>query len=162
MQTVKSTCSEPQRHAYGIGHQALGRAQLWNGYETVARRMSNYFASASSCFDLIACIRSTFGNGCILISFFSFILTSNKISSSSGTRFSKYGNLTTRLQVTVLWIRELLNYYWRPLYIYLCNFRASNFRAPVTCAGAEFREFFSRKKLPEIFFRPHGLGSWYV
>jgi hypothetical protein len=31
-----------------------------------------------SCFDLIACIRSTFGNGCILSRFFSFILTSNK------------------------------------------------------------------------------------
>jgi hypothetical protein len=31
-----------------------------------------------SCFDLIACTRSTFGNGCILSSFFSFILTSNK------------------------------------------------------------------------------------
>ncbi len=28
-----------------------------------------------SCFDLIACIRSTFGNGCILSRFFSFILT---------------------------------------------------------------------------------------
>jgi hypothetical protein len=37
--------------------------------------MSNYFkvAYASSCFDLIACTRSTFGNGCILSGFFSFI-----------------------------------------------------------------------------------------
>ncbi len=31
-----------------------------------------------SCFDLIACTRSTFCNGCILSSFFSFTLTSNK------------------------------------------------------------------------------------
>jgi hypothetical protein len=30
---------------------------------------------------LIACTRSTFGNSCILSSFFSFILTSNKVSS---------------------------------------------------------------------------------
>ncbi len=35
-----------------------------------------------SCFDLIACTRSTFGNGCILSRFFSFILTSNKFLSS--------------------------------------------------------------------------------
>ncbi len=31
-----------------------------------------------SCLDLTACTRSTFGNGCIWTSFFSFILTSNK------------------------------------------------------------------------------------
>jgi hypothetical protein len=31
-----------------------------------------------SCFDIIACIRSTFGNGCILSRFFCFILISNK------------------------------------------------------------------------------------
>ncbi len=42
-----------------------------------------YFESESeseSEFDLIACERSTFGNDCILSSFFSFILTSNKFS----------------------------------------------------------------------------------
>jgi hypothetical protein len=31
-----------------------------------------------SCFDLIACIRITVGNGCILSRFFTFNLTSNK------------------------------------------------------------------------------------
>jgi hypothetical protein len=30
-----------------------------------------------SCFDLIACIRSTIGTGCVSSGFFSFILTSN-------------------------------------------------------------------------------------
>jgi hypothetical protein len=38
-----------------------------------------------SCFDLIACIRSTFGNGCILSRFFSFILTSNKFTYSGAS-----------------------------------------------------------------------------
>ncbi len=42
-----------------------------------------------SCFDLVACTRSTFGNGCILSSFFSFrgILTSNKFSKLRGKNY---------------------------------------------------------------------------
>ncbi len=52
-------------------------------YECVFQNGFEYTCKAClyvlrTCFDLIACTRSTFGNGCILSRFFSFILTSNK------------------------------------------------------------------------------------
>jgi hypothetical protein len=44
----------------------------------LSTRVCSSYICYVAAFDPIACTRSTFGNGCILSSFFSFILTSNK------------------------------------------------------------------------------------
>jgi hypothetical protein len=62
-------------HSYIRAH--IHKTQSWRRIQT-----SGWVYMLRSCFDLIACIRSTFGNGWILSRFFSFILTSNKVLSS--------------------------------------------------------------------------------